>query len=66
MIFWKENYQSLHKLQNSDGTVHMQTRGQADPSELKIRLDGFVKENVAWIKWSISAVVLPYAPSTLS
>lgn len=40
----------------------MQTRGQADPSGLKIRLDGFVKENVASIKSSVSVVGLPYAP----
>jgi len=49
-------------LQNLDGTIHMQTRGQADHSELKIRLDGFVKKNVASIKWSGSVVGLPYAP----
>ena len=52
----------MYKLQNLDGTIHMQTRGQADPSGLKIRLDGFVKENVASIKSSVSVVGLPYAP----
>jgi len=56
---WIGNYQVLYMLQNLDGTIHMQTTGQADPSELKIRFDGFVKENVASIKWSVS---VPYAP----
>jgi hypothetical protein len=40
----------------------MQSGGQADPSELKIRVDGFVNENVVSIKWSVSVVGLPYAP----
>jgi hypothetical protein len=39
----------------------MQTRGQVDPSKLKIRLGGFVKDNVAPIKWSVSVVGLQYA-----
>jgi hypothetical protein len=54
----------LYKLQNLEGTINMQTREQADRSELKIRLNGFVKENVTSIKMSVSVVGLSYDTRT--